>query len=147
MIMLSKSTEYALRALIYIWLKNTEGIRPGYREVSLEIEAPEQYTAKILQQLVRFDIIDSAKGRGGGFYFKHDGENISMFEVIKLVEGQKFFGRCGLGMKKCSDENPCPLHDQFVKIRNAFLSLVEKETISSMASKVRSGEAVLGNLK
>ena len=55
--MLSKATEYALRALIYIYVRNISDQRAGFREISREIEAPEQYTAKILQQLVKMGII------------------------------------------------------------------------------------------
>jgi DNA-binding IscR family transcriptional regulator len=54
--MLSKSAEYAIRALVYIQLQNWEGKRPGYREIAREIESPEHFTAKILQIMTRFNM-------------------------------------------------------------------------------------------
>jgi DNA-binding IscR family transcriptional regulator len=67
--MLSKSTEYAIRALVYIQLCTWEQKRPGASEIAKEIEAPVAYTAKILQILTKSQLIDSLKGRGGGFFF------------------------------------------------------------------------------
>ncbi len=67
--MLSKSSEYAIRALVFIQLCNWEKKRPGVGEIAKEIEAPEAYTAKILQTLTKNKLLDSMKGRGGGFFF------------------------------------------------------------------------------
>lgn len=68
--MLGKSTEYAIRALVYIAMQNGRQKRPGCKEVAKEIGSPEHFTAKILQQLVKHGVINSAKGRGGGFFFE-----------------------------------------------------------------------------
>ena len=67
--MLSKSTEYAIRALVFVQLRNWDEKRPSVREIAKEIEAPESYTAKILQTLTKNKLMDSLKGRGGGFFF------------------------------------------------------------------------------
>ena len=66
--MLVKSTEYAIRALVYIQLQNWNKKRPGVIEIAKEIEAPAAYSAKILQTLTRHKLVDSMKGRGGGFF-------------------------------------------------------------------------------
>ena len=66
--MFNKETEYALRGLVYIKLQNLQGRRPGTVEMAKEIEAPQFFTAKILQRLVRFGFLESLKGKGGGFY-------------------------------------------------------------------------------
>ena len=142
--MLSKATEYALRALIYIWVKNSSDQRAGFREISSEIEAPEQYTAKILQQLVKMGIISSVKGRGGGFYFENGRQKITVYEIIKIFEGEEYFTRCGLGLSWCNPKNPCPMHDEYDKIRSNFLAMVVNESIASLAQKVTDGDAVLG---
>lgn len=145
--MLSKATEYALRALIYIWVRNTSDHRAGFREIAREIEAPEQYTAKILQQLVKKGIISSAKGRGGGFYFEKDKQEITVYEIINIFEGQEYFTRCGLGLSMCNSKNPCPMHEEYAEIRNRFHSMVENESIATLAQKVSDGDAVLGRKK
>jgi Rrf2 family protein len=141
--MLSKSTEYGIRALVHIQLQNWKNKRPGVVETSKEIEAPEAFTAKILHQLTTHRLLDSMKGRGGGFFFKDNQSDLTLYEVILVLEGDRLFTKCGFGLKNCSDSNPCPLHDGYVHIREGFLNLAKTETISSMAQKIREGHAVL----
>jgi len=142
-IMLSKSTEYAFRSLVYIQLKNWEGYRPGIEEIAKETDSPQAFTAKILQNLVRYGLLMSLKGRGGGFFFNNDNQELSLIEVVNIMEGKGFFHRCGFGLNKCSDENPCPLHKPYAKIRDGFEDIIKKETVQSLALQVKNGEAIL----
>ncbi|MDT8393276.1 MAG: Rrf2 family transcriptional regulator [Bacteroidales bacterium] len=144
--MLSRSTEYALRALVYVQLKNWEGKRPGIIEISREIESPAAFTAKILQLLARHRLLQSMKGRGGGFFFDEEKDELNLFKVVVTIEGDSFFHKCGFGLKNCSNENPCPLHDRFVRVRDEFREIVESETIQSLAAKVKDGSAVLNRM-
>ncbi len=144
--MLSKPTEYALRALVYIAMVNHTGNRPGFKEIARETDSPEPYMAKILQQLTRAGLVNSSKGRGGGFYFDQPEAPLPLYEVILIMEGKQFFEKCGFGFKSCDADHPCPLHFEYAKIRENFYNLVKKETIQSLASKVRNKEAVLHRL-
>ncbi len=144
--MLSKSTEYAIRALVFIQLKNWENRRPGVEEIAREIEAPVSFTAKILQTLTKHKLLGSMKGRGGGFAFEENQSQLSMYDVIHVMEGDACFYKCGFGLKSCNDDNPCPLHDQYVVIRDGFFDIVKKETISSLSEKIRDGHAVLNRM-
>ena len=85
--MLSKSTEYAIRALVFIQLKNNADIRPGVGEIAREIEAPVAYSAKILQTLTKKGLLDSMKGRGGGFFFRDNQSDLTLYDVIHVMEG------------------------------------------------------------
>ncbi|MFV0591875.1 MAG: RrF2 family transcriptional regulator [Draconibacterium sp.] len=145
--MLAKSTEYAIRALVYVQLKNWESKRPGVVEIAREIEAPEAFSAKILQTLTRHQLLDSAKGRGGGFFFNSEQTKLSLYEVVHVMEGDACFHRCGFGLKSCNNENPCPLHEQYKIVRDTFYDIVRKESIQSLSEKIRKGEAVLKRLK
>lgn len=141
--MLTKSTEYAIRALVYIQLQNWKEMRPGVPEIAMEIEAPLAFTAKILHQLTSRSILESMKGRGGGFFFSDNQSNLSLYQVIMVMEGDKLFTKCGFGLKNCSDANPCPLHDKHVIIRDELSKMAHSETIASLAQKIYSGHAVL----
>ncbi len=144
--MLSKSTEYAIRALVFVQLRNWEHKRPGVGEVAKEIEAPEAYTAKILQILTKNKLLDSAKGRGGGFFFDENQSNLSLYAVIHVVEGDACFNKCGFGLKQCNSNNPCPLHEEYKLVRDGFFEIVKKETIKSLSDKILHGNAVLNRL-
>jgi Rrf2 family protein len=144
--MLSKTSEYAIRALVFIQLQQMQHKRPGVIEIAKEIEAPEAFTAKVLQILTRNNLVQSMKGRGGGFFFKENECTLTLFDVIKHTEGDLIFNKCGFGLTQCSDENPCPLHDKYDAIRDGFLQIAKAETICSLSQKIISGKAVLNRL-
>ena len=141
--MLSKSTEYAIRALVFIQLCNWEEKRPGVGEIAKEIEAPEAYTAKILQTLTKNKLLNSMKGRGGGFFYDENQSSLTLYDVIHAVEGDACFHKCGFGLKQCNDNNPCPFHDKYKFLRDGFLEIVKTETIKSFSEKIQHGDAVL----
>ncbi len=144
--MLSKSTEYAIRALIFVQLQNLYGQRPGVAEIAREIDAPEAFTAKILHTLTSRKLLNSMKGRGGGFFFSEKQAEITVYEIILVMEGDALFTECAIGLSNCSADNPCPLHNQYEKIREQLLALAKLETINSMALKIKTGKAVLSRI-
>jgi Rrf2 family protein len=144
--MLSKTTEYTIRALVAISMENENGRRPGFKEVAHITEAPEQYVAKILQTFTKQGYLKSIRGRGGGFFFPDEETDISLYKIIVLTEGRAYFIKCGFGFNNCDAENPCPLHHEYMKIRDNFMELAKSETIRTMAAKIERGEAVLNRL-
>ena len=144
--MLTKSTQYAIRALVYIQLQNWYNQRPGVLEIAREIEAPEAYTAKILQRLTKNHLLDSAKGRGGGFFFSDQDLILTLYEVVLVMEGDAGFHQCGFGLKDCNEKNPCPLHDRYLAVRDGFFQITKTESIQSLARKIVKGEAVLNRM-
>lgn len=138
--MFNKETEYALRGLVYIQLQNLSGRRPGIIEISQEIGAPQFYTAKILQRLVRLGYVESQKGKGGGFYFDKEKPVLSLKQLILATEGGKAIQGCAFGLKQCDENNPCPLHWKYAPIRNALNDLITGEDIQSLAQKIFDGK-------
>jgi Rrf2 family protein len=141
--MLGKTTEYAIRALVYVYMQNQAGKRPGSKEIAKKIKSPEQFTAKVLQNLAREEFISSMKGRGGGFFYDQPETPLTLYEVIRVMEGEIFFSKCGFGLQRCNGENPCPLHDDYFPVREGFLNLVKKVTIQSLANKIYDRKGVL----
>jgi len=138
----NKETEYALRGMVYIQLQNLKNRRPGIAEIASEIEAPQFFTAKILQRLVKLGFVYSVKGKGGGFYFDAEKSNLPLKDIIMATEGSKTFSGCGFGLKHCDENNPCPLHEQYAPIREAINKLVSEETVQSLAKKTHEGQEV-----
>ena len=90
---------------------------------------------RLLQRLVKSGIISSQKGKGGGFFFEPNREPLLLKEVILLVEGNKVFTSCGFGLGQCNDDNPCAIHDQFIKVRASLESVFSENTIQDLALK------------
>lgn len=133
--MFNKETEYAIRGLIYIQFQNDLNLIPNINEIALNIDAPQHFMAKILQKMVRQNFINSQKGKGGGFYFDKTKPELPLIEIILLIEGDKKVNGCAYGLNKCDNNNPCPLHNQYVPIREAINKLFSEETIQSLAAK------------
>ena len=91
---------------------------------------------KILQRLVRAGFLESLKGKGGGFYFDPLKPEIPLRRLISSIEGDSSYSGCGFGLKKCSETNPCPVHEKYAPIREAINKLVSEETVQSLAMKV-----------
>ena len=83
------------------------------------------------------------KGRGGGFFFAGNTSDLSLYQVIILMEGDGLFTKCGFGLKNCYDDNPCPIHDRYIKLRVELLEMAHQETVGSLAQKISQGKAVL----
>ena len=60
--------------------------------------------------LTHHQIVTSRKGKRGGFLLTKPAETISLYDIIKVIDGPNFLDRCVLGFPICSDTNPCPVH-------------------------------------
>ena len=141
--MFSKTCEYGIRAVIYISATGTPENKIGIADISSNIEAPVHFTAKILQPLVHADIISSKKGVNGGFYMYPKQKLRTLIEVVRAIDGDVLFSGCGMGLKKCSDEEPCPMHDKFKAIRNSLKAMMEQTTVDDMAIMLKNGRTFL----
>lgn len=137
--MFSKACEYGIRAVIYIVAKSKIDHRVGIRDICKEIEAPEHFTAKILQNLSRIGLVSSVKGPHGGFYIEEDAEDIRLIDIVSAIDGNRLFTGCGLGFKECSEARPCPIHDDFKKLRDDLTAMLERTTVQAVTEDLEKG--------
>ena len=129
--MFSKSTKYALRSIVYM-LGNGPENKYTVIQIANELDIPQPFLSKIMQQLSKRKIISSAKGRGGGFYLSEEDLNRPLLDLIICIEGENIFKRCILGLNQCSDSNPCILHNHFALFRNSLRDDVCKNSIKDL---------------
>lgn len=139
----SKTCEYAIRAVLYIASQSHEGKRVGIKEIAENINSPEYFLGKILQRLSRAGIILSVKGPNGGFYLDANGLNRPIADIVITLEGDEIFTGCGMGLSYCSESNPCPLHNEFKKIRNQITYMLHKSTIGAFNKELLDGSLTL----
>ena len=127
----SATVEYAIRAMAHI-----ATLEPGERILARDLAAatdiPRQFLGKILHRLARADLLDSAKGRGGGFRFARPAGEIEVVDVVAALDGLDTTNRCVLGLDECNDDQPCPLHDEWVTFRKALMERVFSMSVSEM---------------
>ena len=138
--MFSKACEYGIRASIYIAEQSLLDRKVSLIEVASAIESPTAYTSKILQLLSRNFIINSDKGPTGGFSIsKEKLEEIKLSHIVFTIDGDLIYNGCGLGLKKCNEQMPCPVHNQFKIIRDDLKKMLETTTIKSLALDFEKG--------
>jgi Rrf2 family protein len=144
--MFSKACQYGIKSVIYIWKQSQIGQKVGTKEIAAFVDAPEPFTAKVLQELVRKKIIGSQKGPSGGFYVGKEHEQFTLKDLVVVIDGDELFSGCALGLKKCSEDNPCPLHNEIKKIRVDLVHMLTEKSLKQLAEEVESGETVLARL-
>lgn len=129
--MFSKSCEYAIRSIFYISLKGKDGRKISIKEIAEELNIPAPFLAKILQSLVRNKLISSIKGPNGGFYIKNL-KKISLIDIVEAIDGTDVFHKCTIGLKKCSDTKPCPVHHLVKGFRNELKQALSAKTLEQV---------------
>lgn len=138
--MFSKACEYGIRAATYVALQSLEDTRVSLKEIAEEIDSPVAFTAKILYQLAKNNIIDSVKGAYGGFQIeKNQIKSIKLSDIVYAIDGDSIYTGCGLGLNLCNAEKPCPVHHKFVIIRNNLKEMLETTTLYEMTSGLEVG--------
>lgn len=140
--MFSKACEYGIRAVLFIAKQSQQDLRPNIVEIAKAVDSPEPFTAKVCQQLARENIIRSKKGPNGGFYLEKD-STLKLSEIVSAIDGDSIFKGCGLGLQECSSEHPCPVHDQFMGVREGLRKMCENTLVMDLAANLEDGETFL----
>jgi Rrf2 family protein len=141
--MFSKACQYGIRSVIYVWKQSLYGNKVGAKEIAEHVDAPEAFTAKILQDLVRKKIIGSMKGPTGGFYVGKEHGIYTLKDLVIAIDGDQIFTGCSLGLNQCSEANPCPLHSEIMTVRKQVIQMLTKKSLKQLAQEVETGETVL----
>lgn len=124
--MFSKACEYAIRSVLFVMVKSSrEGKRVRVKEIAKEIDAPEAFTAKVLQKLVKENLLQSSTGPKGGFYIDdEDLKSLKLADIVKAIDGDGIFVSCALGLPSCDPDHPCPVHHRFGEIRDGLQKML-----------------------
>lgn len=142
--MFSKACEYGIRASIYIAGQSHKDQRASLKDIAKQIGSPEAFTAKILQQLSKNNIISSIKGPNGGFEIERKQlGKIRLSQIVLAIDGDSLYKGCGLGLKECSEKSPCPVHNQFKQIRQSIVHMLESTNLLELAMGLKDGSTFL----
>lgn len=142
--MLSQKCKYAIRSVLYIAAEsNSDKGLKGVKEISEALKIPFAFTGKILQELVKRDVVSSLKGPKGGFYLSDENAIIPLYTIVDIMGDVSYFKSCGLGLTECSEKHPCPIHDTFKVSRNNLLELFRTKTIGELGKEVKESDLFL----
>lgn len=141
--MLSLTCKTAIKAVVFLATRSGETEKPGIKAIANGIGASEHTVGKLLQELVRATVINSIKGPNGGFFITEKQQQLPIINIIEAIDGNTVFEACGLGLSTCSAKHPCPLHEQYMVVRNNFRDLCLHNRISNLCENVTGGIAYL----
>ncbi|HEY0679842.1 MAG TPA: Rrf2 family transcriptional regulator [Chitinophagaceae bacterium] len=141
--MLSLTCKTAIKAVIYLASKSETGGKAGIKEIAEYIDASEHTVGKLLQTLVRQNVIHSAKGPAGGFFISKSQLKQPIMQIVEAIDGKMVFKECGLGLSRCSALHPCPIHHEYKKGRDIFENLFREKNVMDLCGEVNSGLAYL----
>jgi Rrf2 family iron-sulfur cluster assembly transcriptional regulator len=145
--MLSNTCKYAVRALIYLGKYSSDGTKIGIKKISSDLLIPTPFLGKILQNLVKQKILVSTKGPNGGFGLGKKPDEISLYDIVRIVDGEDFFKNCLIGLQPCAthaaNEKPCPVHQRFGPIRAQLLLFYKETTIAEILGDINGFEDII----
>lgn len=135
----SQTCEYAFRALAHLAVAEGGQDLLG-RELAERASIPASYLSKILLTLKRAGIVEATRGTGGGYRLARPADEITLAEVVGVLDPPRSPGSCFLGGgRECGSESPCPGHESWRRVKEAYLEFTTKTTLAQIAlAEVRS---------
>ncbi|HOE09768.1 MAG TPA: Rrf2 family transcriptional regulator [Treponemataceae bacterium] len=144
--MLSNSSRYAIRAILYLAGRDKSKGSIGIREISSALGLPAPYMSKILQQLAKNKMLNSVKGPNGGFSMHRKPESITLYDVVKIIDGDAVFRNCLIHDGSCGDvkrsKKVCTVHEEYSVIRKEINTLFRNTTIAELAGRASDTENI-----
>jgi Rrf2 family protein len=138
--MLSNTSKYAIRAVIYLSLYSGKDNKIGIKQISKDLNIPTPFLGKILQILAKHKILSSTKGPHGGFGLGKKADEIKLIDVVDIVDGRDMFLKCLIRLENCNEKEPCSMHDKYSEIRSSLLNLFKNQNISELIQGIQDGK-------
>lgn len=137
--MLSKKCKYAIHALVHLAKRYQQG--PVHiQEIADKEKIPKKFLEAILLELRKAKILQSKKGKGGGYYLLKKPKEVNLIEIIRLMDGAiamlpcvslNYYEPC----EECKDEDACSIRMAFIGVRDETLRILANSTLEKMIAK------------
>lgn len=126
------TTDYAIRILTFLYQNEGESFTAS--EISKQLGISYQYFMKIINKLIKADMVVSVRGRKGGYTLVKDVGEASLYDIIKMMEGEIRLNRCLEEDGFCSRNftSHCAVHKIFQSLQDEFIGSLEDIKISSI---------------
>ena len=138
--MLSNTSKYAIRALIFLELYSSPEKKQGIKKIAGDLDIPSPFLGKILQVLVKHQLLGSTKGPHGGFFLNRAAIDITLMEIIEIIDGKDVFNDCVIRTSACDPAKPCSMHQKLAPVREEQKRIFSTETIADLVSEFREGK-------
>jgi Rrf2 family protein len=135
----SSPVQYAIRAMTYLG-EQEAGKLSSTREISVAMDIPLPYLAKIVNRLSRRRLVRARRGPSGGIMLARPASRITVADIVDAMGEGLNNPRCILGIAECGDRTPCPVHDSWKKVRELLTRTLHEQTVRDL---VRTRQAKL----
>ena len=134
--MLSKKVKYAIKAIVYIAKKKNEGWLL-ISEIAEQERIPKKFLEQILLEMRKHTLLHSRRGKEGGYQLAKDPSEITMGQIIRIIDGplaqipcvsKLYYQRC----EECIDEETCTIRNVMLKVRDASAGILDATTIQDL---------------
>ena len=151
--MLSQKAKYAIKALLVLARAQDENLLAQARDISDGQNIPKKFLDLIFFELRRHGLVQSTRGREGGYSLARPAAEISIAAIVRAVDGPlaplpcasvKFYRRCS----DCEDEKTCEVRRLMREVRDAASAILDNTSLAEAAAanspkrKARRREAV-----
>jgi len=130
--LITRNTDYALRALCYI-SKQKDVV--AVAELVRTLGVPRPFMRKILQQLNKKGVLESYKGQGGGFKLKIVPEELYLIKIMRIFQGQVGLNGCFLKKDVCPNKGKCVLRKKINSIEEDVLRQLKAINVASLVGR------------
>lgn len=141
---LSKTSVYGIRAVLYLVSSEQEKPYVRIRQISEDLHISFHFLTKIFQILTNHNIITSYRGPNGGVSLAKPANEITLIDLIIAIEGEAFFTGCILALPGCGEEAPCPLHEYWGEMRENIKAYFKNITLAELESRIATEGLRLG---
>ena len=139
---ISRASDYAIRGLVYM-AKQPAGTVCFVKDIAKNTNSPVSFMSKIFQTLAKSAIVNSFTGTKGGFTFNIQPENITIKQVIEIIDGPILLNRCAVNKSACNEIGNCDVHYMWVDIRKILIKALNSYSIADFAKDKKNSKEVL----
>ena len=130
--LITRNTDYAVRALCYIARQSKRAV--SATEMVSDLKIPRPFLRKILQTLSGEGLLKSTKGQGGGFSLAFPVEKILLADLIRIFQSTIQLNECVFKKKICPDRSTCVLKKEIDHIESDVLARLRRISIASLVN-------------
>jgi len=131
-LLITRATEYAIRALLYL-ARQPRGEIVYKKDICSHQNITPAFLTKILQPLIKAGIVGSQRGVGGGFYLARTPDRITLLDVVEAQEGPVYLNQCLMNERACDRDVFCPAHGAWRHIRGEMTRVLAEYTFARLA--------------
>ncbi|MFT4075791.1 MAG: Rrf2 family transcriptional regulator [Asticcacaulis sp.] len=137
--MLSQRCRYALKAMLNL-ARDTSGLSKQVKAISIEESIPRKFLEGIMSELRQCGLVESARGKTGGYRLARPAELITFGEIMRDMDGplalltcvsHNFYKRC----EDCTDEKTCELRRVMSRVRREASDILDRTTLADAVAK------------